>query len=148
MQSALYFPCLSNIGVLCLEEPLEQRLTKKELERDIYDTHRSIFGIYGLESFRWEKIRTELSSFNITTLEYKGNHHRACLDLMEYNKLSILEGNLKKIFLNENHFKEFFTHMGKLRDSPFWKEINEFLQEEVPEEWKKFKQAKNTIKLR
>lgn len=148
MQSALYFPCINNTSPLCHKESLEHLLTKELIEEDICDTHRSVFGVYGLEMLQRSVFLESLPIFDLTIPEYKANHHRACLDLLEYNKFHILNGKLREIFSSKDQFNELFTYTERLRDSSFWNKIDKFFQTEATEEWKEFSQIKKVIRFK
>ena len=90
-------------------------------------TADSVFGYYGIEE-------------NISIPEHQekypvANHIRALLDLLELGKFTLAQGMNKDFICNDDYTDEIFEQVMKLKDSPRWSDIDQFMRKEYFSRW-------------
>lgn len=95
------------------------------------DSNDSIFKDYGIEQDK--KIPEHIEKYNVA------NHIRAILDLLEVGNFSLAQGMNKDFICNDEYTDEIFEQVRKLRDTPYWDEIDKFMGKEYFSEWLKYK---------
>lgn len=95
------------------------------------DSNDSIFKDYGIEQDK--KIPEHIEKYNVA------NHIRAILDLLEVGNFSLAQGMNKDFICNDEYTYEIFEQVRKLRDIPYWDEIDKFMGKEYFSEWLKYK---------
>jgi len=87
----------------------------------------SIFGRYGIESNVSIPHHTE--KFNAA------NHLRALLDLLELGQFTVAQGMRDDFICNDAYTEEIFSHVVKLKASPLWTKIDNFMKSEYYMQW-------------
>lgn len=100
----------------------------------LLDENDRFFGSYGIEKNK--AIPEHPGTYNVA------NTLRACLDLMEDSKFSILSG-MKRDFLGTSKYNnELFSKVYEMRELNNWTDIDNFMKEEFLMEWIRFKQER------
>lgn len=90
----------------------------------------SIFGSWGIETNRTIPFAsTPQRLVNIA------NHIRACLDLLEHNRLTLARGMREGFIDNENYTPMVFELVERLKDVPHWPAINKLMIKEYGLDW-------------
>ena len=95
------------------------------------DIRDSIFGSYGIEG--------DVKIPGCDGLYFVANHIRALLDLLELGKFSIAQGMRGDFICNPLYTQEIFWQVAKLKSSPLWTQIDEFMKREYRGQWLDFK---------
>ena len=95
------------------------------------DSEDSVFKDYGIELNK--KIPEHIEKYNVA------NHIRAILDLLEIGNFSLAQGMNKDFICNDEYTEEIFEQVRKLRNTPYWDEIDKFMGKEYFSEWLKYK---------
>lgn len=100
----------------------------------LYDENSRFFGSYGIE--RDKTIPEHSGLFNVA------NTLRACLDLIEDGKYSILYGMKNDFLGTTKYYCELFSKVYEMRSLDNWHDIDSFMSEEFLMEWIRFKQGR------
>lgn len=106
---------------------------------DIRESEKSIFGDFGLKEIFVNAIGKKI---------FVANQLRACLDLMECGNLSHLQGSMRKDYIaNEKLNNILFSKVLLLKNSKYWKNIDELMSYEYMMHWLYYKnEEKQNIK--
>ena len=101
------------------------------IEKHLYDSSKSLFGDYGIESNR--VIPENKGLFNVA------NHIRALLDLLADGNFSVAQGMRNDFICNEDYTGEVFSKAIMLVNASNWNEIDGFLEREYRNSWVEWK---------
>lgn len=94
------------------------------------NTEDSVFKDYGIEQGKTIPEHSEV--FNVA------NHIRALLDMLELGQFALAQGMRDDFICNNDYTYEIFSQVIKLRNSPHWDKINNFMGKEYFKQWLKF----------
>lgn len=66
---------------------------------------------------------------------YVANHIRACLDLISDGKFSVAHSMRKDYICNDDYNEEIFAQVSKLKESPNWEDVCNFMKKEYRSLW-------------
>lgn len=76
---------------------------------------------------------------------YVANHIRACLDLLQLGKFSVIQGMNNDFICNSRYDNEVFMKVYSMRVLGNWNEINEFMKHEYKVKWLNFISSQRKI---
>lgn len=97
------------------------------------ESNQSISGVYGIEHILLPKY---LQQYFATPMIYCAHHIRACLDCMEINNLSLVQGMRKDFICVSEYDNEIFYQVMQLKPVSHWPAIDAFMLKEYNTKWK------------
>ncbi len=94
------------------------------------NTKDSVFGVYGVELS--ENVPENPGKY------FVANHIRACLDLIEDGRFSLVQSMRNDFICNDEYNQEIFLQVSKLQHSPNWEHIRRFMKKEYRTAWLNF----------
>lgn len=94
---------------------------------NVKNTSMGVFGDYGIELN--DKVPENPGK------HYVANHIRACLDLIEEGRFSVVQCMKEDFICNDKYNDEIFAQVAKLRNASNWEDVRRFMKKEYRSAW-------------